>query len=53
MQQYFFIILGEDFGGILTVIACERMVKGKCITAKVRPDHYMILLYCQSPTRKY
>ena len=24
------------------------MIKGNCITAKVMPDHYMILLCCQS-----
>ena len=48
--HYFFIILGEDSWGILTVIPCERMInlKGNCITAKVMPDHYMILLCCQN-----
>ena len=46
--HYFFIILGEDSWGILIVIPCERMIKGNCITAKVMPDHYMILLCCQS-----
>ena len=46
--HYFFIILGEDSRGILTVISCERMIKGNCITAKVMPDYNMILLCCQS-----
>ena len=46
--HYFFIILGEDSWGILTVIPSERMIKGNCIIAKVMPDHYMILLCCQS-----
>ena len=46
--HYFFIILGEDSWGILTVIPCERMIKGNCITAKVMPGHYMILLCCQN-----
>ena len=46
--HYFFIILGEDSWGISIVIPCERMIKGNCITAKVMPDHYMILLCSQS-----
>ena len=46
--HYFFIILGEDYWGILMVIPCERMMKGNCITAKVMPDHYTILLCCQN-----
>ena len=33
--HYFFIILGEDSWGILTVISCEKMIIGSCITAKV------------------
>ena len=41
--HYFFIILGEDSWGISIVIPYERMIKGNCITAKVMPDHYMIL----------
>ena len=45
--HYFFIILGEDSWGILTVIPCERMKRGNCITAKVMPDHYMIPLLKQ------
>ena len=45
--HYFFIILGEDSFGILIVIPCERMMIRNCITAKVTPDHYMILLYYQ------
>ena len=41
----------------LTVIPCERMIKGNCITAKIKgncitakvmPDHFMILICCQS-----
>ena len=47
-SHYFFVILGEDSLGILTVIPCERMIIGNCITANVKPDHYMILLCCQS-----
>ena len=46
--HFFFIILGEASWGILTVIPCERMKKGNCITAKVMADHYMIPLCCQS-----
>ena len=42
--HYFFINLGEDSWGILTVIPCERMIIVNCITAKVKHDHYMILL---------
>ena len=30
--DYFSIILGEDSCGIVTVIPCERMIKGNCIT---------------------
>ena len=41
-SHYFFINLGEDSWGILTVIPCERMTKGNCISAKVMPDHNMI-----------
>ena len=46
--HYFFIIFGWDSWGILTVIPCERMIKGNSIIAKVMPDHYMIPLCCQS-----
>ena len=42
--HYFFFTLGEDSWGILTVIPCERMIIGNCIIAKVKPDHYMILI---------
>ena len=53
--HYFFIILGEDSWGILIVIPCERLIIGNCITAKVKPDHFMILLCCQlqRPTRTH
>ena len=37
--HYFFIILAEDSWGILTVIPCERMIVGNCITIKVKPDY--------------
>ena len=50
--HYFFIILGEDSWGILTIIYV-RMIIGNCITPKVKPDHNMILLCCQSPTRTH
>ena len=43
----FFFILGEESFGILTVIPCERMIIGNCITAMVKPEHYMIPLCCQ------
>ena len=49
--RYFFIILDEDSWGILIVIPCKRIIMVNCITAKVKPDHYMILLRYQSPTR--
>ena len=49
--HYFFIILGQEYWDILTVIPCERMIIGNRILAMVKPDHYMILLCCQSPTR--
>ena len=39
---YFFITLAEHSWGILTVIPCERMIIGNCITAtKIKPDHYL------------
>ena len=47
-SYYFFIILGEDSCDILIVIPCERMIRRNCITAKIKPDHYMILLCCHS-----
>ena len=46
-QPHYFFILGEDSWGILIVIPCERIIKENCITAKVMPNHYMILLCCQ------
>ena len=45
---YFLIILGDFSWGISIVIPCERMIKGNCITAKVMPDLYMVLLCSQS-----
>ena len=47
----FFIILDEDSWGILTVIPCEKIIIGNCITAMIKPDHYTIVLCCQCPTR--
>ena len=38
-SYYFFIILDEDSWGILTVIPCEKMTKGNCITAKAPFSH--------------
>ena len=43
--HYFFIILSEDSWGILTVIPCERMIIGNCITAKVNSPAAKVYKY--------
>ena len=52
-QPHYFFILGEDSWGILKEVPCERIIIGNCITAKVKPDHYMILLCCKSSLKEH